>query len=48
MFCCVNAVPTQVIIVLEASTDKHKNLDMANVESGKSIATTLSAATRSS
>ena len=47
MFCCVNAVSTQVIIVLEVSTDDQENLDTSNVESGKSVATTLSAATTS-
>ena len=48
MFCCVNAVSTQVIIVLEVSTDEQENLDTSNVESGKYVATTLSAATTSS
>ena len=47
MFYYVNAVSTQVIIVLEVSTDEQENLDTSNVESGKSVATTLSAATTS-
>lgn len=47
-FCCVNAVSAQVIIVLAIPTLAHGNLDTSNVESGKSIATTLSAATTSS
>ena len=48
MFCCVNAVSTQVIVVLEVSTDEQEDLDTSNVESGKSTATTLSAATTAS
>ena len=47
MFYCVNAVSTQVIIMSEVSTDEQENLDTSNVESGKSVATTLSAATTS-
>ena len=40
MSCCVNAMSTQAIIVLEVSTDEQENLDTSDVESGKSVATT--------
>ena len=48
MLCCVNTVPARVILVMEASTDKHGDLDTSNVEGGKCVAATSSAATTSS
>ena len=53
MFCCVNAVPAQVIIVLvipvlkyelEVSTDENRNLDVSQAANGRIVAMILSAA----